>query len=279
MPAYAANLAAVYDAFLTAHPPRRLALGGHSWELIETGSGSETVLLLPGGFGVAATSFQYLADLARDYRVVALTYPPELGRIVELADSVAAVLAACSVERAHVVGGSASGAVAQLLARRHPERIATLILAQTGPPRPRRAPIAAASAALVRAMPAALVLALLRAAVLAFLPGDNAEQVFWRGHFAAIVAWQNRAALAARFAALADFDRSCRFASNDLAGWPGRVVIIEAGADGFIPAAERAKLRRLYPCAALFLLPGGRHADSVTDPGPQIAAIRAALTH
>jgi pimeloyl-ACP methyl ester carboxylesterase len=266
------SLAAAYAAFLAAHPPRRLTLGGRSWELIEAGSGPETVLLLPGGFGVAATSFQYLADLARDYRAIALTYPPQLGRVAELADGVAAVLAACGVERAHVVGGSASGAVAQILARRHPERVSTLILAQTGPPRRRRAPVAAACAALVRALPAALVLALLRAAVLAFLPGDNARHAFWRGHFAAVVGEQSREALAARFAALADFDRG-----DDLAGWPGRVAILESGADGFISAAERMELRRLYPRAAVSLLAGGRHADSVTDPAPQLAAIRGAL--
>ena len=270
------SLAAAHAAFLAAHPPRRLLIGGVAWELIEAGAGP-AVLLLPGGFGVAATSFQYLADLARDHRAIALTYPPLLARIDDLADGVAAVLERLGVARAHVVGGSASGAVAQALVRRHPARVATLVLAQTGPPRPGRAPLALACAAGFRAAPAALTLALLRLAVLAFLPGRDEGHAFWRAHFAAVVAAQSRAALAARFGALADYDVAYRFAPADLASWPGRVAIVEAGGDGLLPAAERAALRALYPRATVHLLAGGRHADSVTDPRPQLAAIRAAL--
>lgn len=270
------SLSAAYAAFLAAHPPRRLAIAGSAWELIEAGQGP-AVLLLPGGFGVAATSFQYLSALGRDHRVLAVTYPPLLARIEELADGAAELLRRCGVERAHVVGGSASGAVAQVLVRRHPGLVATLILAQTGPPRPRRAPLARACAALCAAAPAALTLALLRVAVLGFLPGRDPDQAFWRGHFAGVVAAQSRAGLAARFLALADYDRHYSFRPGDLVGWPGRVAIIEAAHDGFLPAADRAALRALYPGADVCLLPEGRHADSVTDPGPQLAAIRAAL--
>ena len=270
------SLAKSYAAFLAAHPPRRLLIGAASWELIEAGVGA-TVLLLPGGFGIAATSFQYLSDLARDYRVIALTYPPHVGRIDDLADGVALVLDHCGVERAHIVGGSASGAVAQVFVRRHPARVTTLILAQTGPPRPRRAKLAQSLAAYCETMPAALTLALLRAAVLLFLPGRGAKHTFWRTHFAAVVAAHSRAALAARFRALADYDRTYHFSPTNLATWPGRVVIIEAARDGLVPAAEQTALRELYPNASVHRLANDRHADSVTNPASQIAAIRAAL--
>jgi pimeloyl-ACP methyl ester carboxylesterase len=270
------SLAEEYTAFLAAHPPQRLAISGARWELREAGAGP-TVLLLPGGFGVAATSFQYLADLSRDYRAIALTYPPYLEQIADLADGVAALLDHCGVERAHIVGGSASGAVAQVLVRRHPTRVSTLILAQTGPPRPQRAWLAEACAERCQAMPAALTLALLRAAVLAFLPNPGADHAFWRAHFAAVVAAHSRTGLAARLRALADYDHGYRFRPADLDAWPGRVAIIEATRDGLLPAAERAALRGLYPRATVYPLAGGRHADSVTDPTRQLAAIRKAL--
>jgi pimeloyl-ACP methyl ester carboxylesterase len=269
------SLAAEYAAFLAAHPPRQLTIAGARWELIEAGSGP-VVALLPGGFGVAATSFQYVAGLSCDHRAIALTYPPNLDRIADLADGVAEVLNACGAARAHVVGGSASGAVAQALVRRHPGLVATLVLAQTGPPRPGRAGLALACAALCDRIPAPLALALLRAAMLAFLPRPSASHAFWRWHFAAVAAAGGRAELAARFRALADYDHSYRFAPGDLAGWPGRVVILEAARDGLLPASERAALRALYPGAAVELIAGGHNA-SVTDPGPQLAALRRAL--
>jgi pimeloyl-ACP methyl ester carboxylesterase len=270
------SLAERHAAFLAAHPPRRLVLDGAPWELIEAGTG-ESVVLLPGGFGVAATSFLYLADLAHDYHTIALTYPPYLERIDALADGVAAVLDSHGVGRAHVVGGSASGAVAQVLVRRHPARVASLILAQTGPPRPGRAPLAQACGDSCRSTPAALLLALLRLAVLAFLPGSVADRAFWHAHFAAVVGAQDRAALAARFQALADYDRRCHFTPRDLDAWPGRVAIIEAAHDGLLSATDRAALRALYPRAAVHSLSGGRHVDSVTNPRRQLAALRAVL--
>ena len=270
------SLAKSYAAFLAAHPPRRLLIGAASWELIEAGVGA-TVLLLPGGFGIAATSFQYLSDLARDYRVIALTYPPHVGRIDDLADGVALVLDHCGVERAHIIGGSASGAVAQVFVRRHPSRVATLILAQTGPPQPRRARFAQSLAAYCETMPVALSLALLRVAVLLFLPGRSAKHAFWRTHFAAVVAAHSRAALASRFSALADYDRNYCFSPTDLVAWPGRVAIIEAARDGLVSTTEQTALRELSPNASVHRLANDRHADSVTNPTRQIAAIRAAL--
>lgn len=270
------SLEETYAALLASHGPRQVVIDGARWELIEAGAGT-TVLLLPGGFGIAATSFQYLAELARDYHVIALSYPPELARIADLADGVAAILAQGEIAGVHVVGGSASGAVAQVLVRRHGLRVATLILAQTGPPQPQRAGLAEAGAACFQAMPAALSLALLRAAVLAFLPQPNATHAFWRAHFVGVVAAQSRSGLAARLRALADYDRNYRFRPSDLAAWPGRVAIIEASHDGFLPATERARLRALYPQARRYVLAGGRHADSVTDPCSQLALIRAIL--
>jgi pimeloyl-ACP methyl ester carboxylesterase len=269
------SLAADYAALLAAHPPRRLTIDGERWELIEAGAGPPLVLL-PGGFGVAATSFQYLRGLAPNFRVLALTYPPRLATIARLADGVAALLDRCGVAQAHVVGGSASGAVAQLLARRRPDLVATLILAQTRAPRPELASRAAWCAARCRATPPGLLLALLRAGVIGFLPGRGADRAFWRAHFAAVIAGSDRAAIAARFEALADYDRSCRFAPGDLAGWPGRVALIESARDGFVSARERAALRALYPGATLITLAGG-HGGSVTDPAPQLAAIRRAM--
>src|SRR5262245_5990327 len=65
------------------------------------------------------------------------SYPPgEPGySLADLVDDAVGVLDATATERAHVVGMSTGGWIAQLLALNHPERVATLTLIAS-PPNP-----------------------------------------------------------------------------------------------------------------------------------------------
>ncbi|MBP1467171.1 alpha/beta hydrolase [Candidatus Chloroploca sp. M-50] len=267
------KLGETYENVLAAYPPVQRMIAGERWTVIQAGTGP-TVVLLPGGFGLAATSFQYIAALASDYHVIALSYPPRLNQVAQLTSGVVAILDACGVGAAHIVGGSASGGVAQVLVRHHPQRIATLILAQTGAPRRERAWLDRLIARACEELPAALILGCLRLAVHAFLPGRSEEMIFWRWHFAGVIGEQTRASLAARFQTLADYDHNYRFTPEDLQAWPGRIAIIEAPQDRMLPANEQAALRSLYPQATVYRLAGTAHRDSVTNPLPQIELVR-----
>jgi 3-oxoadipate enol-lactonase len=57
--------------------------------------------------------------------------PPGPYSLFDMADDVLAVLDACDVPQAHIVGASMGGAIAQILAVQHPERVASLTLACT----------------------------------------------------------------------------------------------------------------------------------------------------
>jgi 3-oxoadipate enol-lactonase len=107
-----------------------------SWE--ESGSG-EPLVLLHGLGGDAGFWARERAELADRYRVIAIDLRGS-GRtvtvsteheIADLADDVAAVLDRLGVRRAHVVGFSMGGYVAQAFAVRHPDRLARLVLAAT----------------------------------------------------------------------------------------------------------------------------------------------------
>jgi pimeloyl-ACP methyl ester carboxylesterase len=272
------NLAAQFHHFQRQHPLRRCVIAGHAWAYLDAGVGDCPLVLLPGGFGTAYTSWQCIAALHQQTRVIALHYPPGLATMADLTDGLAALVARLGVERARVLGGSASGLVAQVLVRRHPAFVAQLILAQSGAPRPERAIAARWCAAVCQRLPLPLLYGLLRVAIHAFLPGGGPERAFWRGHFGTVLAAQRRLALVNRFRLAADFDAKYRFSPGDLADWPGRVVILESVADRMIAAGERATLRALYPAARVILLEG-RHGDSVERLAAQIAALRAVLAY
>src|SRR5262245_20978177 len=110
---------AEFTAFRHQHPLRRCEVHGQTWDYIDSGRG-EALLLLPGFFGVADTCFLYVLAFERDFRTIALTYPETAATIDELVTGLAAFMDRLGLVRAHVLGGSYSGYVAQVLVRRYP---------------------------------------------------------------------------------------------------------------------------------------------------------------
>jgi pimeloyl-ACP methyl ester carboxylesterase len=277
-------LQSAYAAFCAAHPTHRATIAGHRWHYIDAGAAEPPLVMLPGGFGEAATSWRYIIALAPLRRVIALHYPPGLASIAGLCDGLAVLLDRLGVERAHLLGGSASGFVAQAFARRHPARVASLILAQSGAPRPARARLSRALAAVTARVPPAVTFAALRFVSAWFLrgpaprPQDEAQPLrrFWRAHFDMVVAAQSREALVSRFLLAADFDSAYTLNPADPDAWRGPVAIIESSHDGLVGAGERAALCALYPQARVHTIAGG-HNDSVLRPEAQIAQLAAII--
>lgn len=105
------------------------------------GSGPPLVLIMGLGGSVTAWGMQWSAFKSH-HRVIALdnrgagrSEKPDTGYdTATMADDVAAVMDAEEVVSACVVGVSMGGLIAQSLSHRHPERVARLVLAATGPP-------------------------------------------------------------------------------------------------------------------------------------------------
>lgn len=100
------------------------------------------VLVLLHGWAVTADLNWFAAYpvLLEQYRVITLDHrghgrgirPPDgTVRLSDCADDVAALLDALGIEQAVAVGYSMGGAIAQLLWRRHPDRVAGLVLCST----------------------------------------------------------------------------------------------------------------------------------------------------
>src|ERR1700722_153724 len=97
------------------------------------GEGARTLLLLPGGELVNDLGFDLADALARRFRAVYPAYP-RADALADLADGIAAILAAENAPSVWILGSSFRGAVAQCMVRRHPYRITRLILSNTGVP-------------------------------------------------------------------------------------------------------------------------------------------------
>lgn len=266
-----------YTQFCALHSLQTVVIVGRRWQYIDTGEGKETLLLLPGGFGVADTAFRLITAFSRSYRVISVTYPPTITTCTDLVDSLAVLLRNLKVDTTHVVGGSASGLIAQVLVRRHPSLVRSLILSHTSVPRQVRACWVGCLLGLLGMAPFPLVRGAFHASVRAFLPANNGEQRFWREYFHARIDELSRDSLLNRFRVLIDIDRHQRFTPSDLVAWRHPLLVIAAEDDGFVGKREQATLKRLYPQAHYQVLRCGTHRDSVAAPEAEIAVIAAFL--
>jgi pimeloyl-ACP methyl ester carboxylesterase len=124
-------------------PPARTVLvpGRGEFFLRDSGGDGQPVLLVHGWMFPSDLNWaQTYGPLQRaGYRVLAMDLrghgrglrSSEPFRLVDCADDAAGVLAALGVSPTAVVGYSMGGPVAQLLARRHPERVAGIVLCAT----------------------------------------------------------------------------------------------------------------------------------------------------
>jgi pyruvate dehydrogenase E2 component (dihydrolipoamide acetyltransferase) len=121
----------------TAGGPRDIDAGGQRLRCLETGAGDGAPIVLVHGFGGDLNTWMFVRPmLAEIARTAALDLPGHGGSVKEvgdggpatLADAVEAALQALAIERAHLVGHSMGGALAALIALRHPERAASLTL-------------------------------------------------------------------------------------------------------------------------------------------------------
>jgi len=219
--------------------------------------GAGAPLLLIHGLGYARWGWEPVLDgLARSFDVVLFDNrgigesdaPPGPYTVSELAADAVQVLDEAGLERAHVLGTSLGGMVAQELALSHPGRVDRLVLACTTPGGPESFPMPEQTAQLMQSG------ATLRQFVENALAPDPGEEIVERilHHREAtaqpLEAWTAQAAAGAAFDAL---DR--------VAGIAAPTLILHGTADTVVDSRNTALLALRIPDARVELFPGGGH--------------------
>ena len=116
---------------------------GHDCDYISFGSGSDTLIMLPGvgdGFKTAkgaAIPFSIMYRcFAKDFKVFVFSRRNKMLKGLttkEMADDLAAIMEKLGIDSAHVFGVSQGGMIAQQLAIRHSGKVKSLVLAVTAP--------------------------------------------------------------------------------------------------------------------------------------------------
>lgn len=267
-----------FQQFLANHPLSTRMIDDVGWEYIVCGQG-EPLLLLPGALATAETSFQYILAFEKSHRVIAPSYPAMITAVAPLVDGLAALLRAERCAPAHVLGGSYSGLVAQCLVRRHPAVVASLMLTNTGVPRPERARRSTLLLACLALLPEATLRSSFKRFIRAFLPESTPSQDFWRSYFVQLLDTFGRGDYFSRLKVAIDFDRYYRFTKDDLANWSQQIMLVEAEQDAIFTAKERIALRTLYPHARCHIQHASNHSASLDQADETISLMKTFLAN
>jgi pimeloyl-ACP methyl ester carboxylesterase len=193
-----------------------------------------------------------------DHRGVGSSGPQDQAvTIVGLADDAADLLDALGWERAHVLGVSMGGMVAQELALRQPERVRTLVLGCTYPGGPDGR---LADPALIQELAGAMLsgdreLALRTGFAANLSPGHVADEAHWEPFHAMATALPVAVpVIMAQMQAVMGHDAIARLASIE-----APTLVVHGTADRMLPAPNGELIARAIPNARLELLDGVGH--------------------
>jgi len=117
--------------FLENHTLERIKIKTNEWEIIDTKSGTETILIFSGGLRKSYLSaFPYIDVLEKNYRIIAPSHP-RLYTIKEFLEGIEEIIKIKKLNQVYVMGHSFGGIVAQCYADLYPDRVKKLVLVNT----------------------------------------------------------------------------------------------------------------------------------------------------
>jgi pimeloyl-ACP methyl ester carboxylesterase len=263
-----------FRAFCDAYPCRSIRYRGIEWPYLASAGGGTPLLMLSGALTHPDISWNSIAHFGGKYRTVVPAYPA-VRTMDELCDGIAAVLQHEGIDRAHVMGGSYGGFVGQVFVRRFPAVTRSLVLSHTVAPDPTGIESTRRMLKVLSLLPTALLRALLGRMLGKLMPEDasSPEMLLLLAQFREIM---NHHLTKADF--LGILDRTLDFygrawTAEDLAGWPGKILLVLGEDDPASPERVRTALQTLYPRAEFRLFQGSGHTTSVTNQAEYQSAI------
>lgn len=263
--------------FRESHCAVQVDSNGDTWSYFVGGASETTLVLLPGGLGVAEPWFDCMLDWERHFRVVAISYP----RIRDVSSAVRAISSILEREggsRRCLLGTSLGGEIAQAFLRDRPLELTKIILGNTGEANAdygeklrRKMPIIKLfdnriAFSLIKLVAKRRVLGL----VSPYVSGD--ELAFWKAYMNDIIDNQYSSDLMQ-----SQFDVLRDFATNysgplELSPRTG-MLIIEAEDDKMFSPVRRQSLKRFFPAARVKTFDRGGHLLPLTKRNEYVAEV------
>jgi pimeloyl-ACP methyl ester carboxylesterase len=251
--------------FREAHPPRSVTVDGTEWTYFISGNLQNPPLLwLVGGLRVADAAHRYIPLLNDEFYIIAPDYPA-LSSMDDLADGLAGVLDAEDVLRAHVLGGSFGGMLAQVFVRRHPDRVKKIVLSTTSTPDDDEARRYQRQLDMITDTDDETLREAAQMQFYGILDPPQEKQAFYKAYLTELFQERlDRDDITSTFEALIDFMQR-EYDPDDLKEWRERLLLIDSSDDATFGEASRQAMYSLYPQARRYHFDEAGHSPASTS--------------
>jgi len=256
-------------AFREKNPVKHIETSNTRWEYFSYGQGKKNLVLLVGGVRFGDAWFQLMMALENEYRIIAPTYPG-LVTMSDLVQDLEFILKNEKIARAHVLGTSFGGWLAQCFVRVYPEKVDKLILSHTSVPGAIPTRLIAFALKLAAIFPTRMLQLSARTNMLKIMSLTDSNREFWKAFWEEkihthLLNQTREEALSLQMASL-DYSRNYSFSPDDLTQWLGQIYIIQSENDKAIRAKARKALRELYPQAEVYTFQDAGHTPGYSKP-------------
>jgi len=260
-----------FRQFRSTHPYKECVIDGVTWKYISCGKG-EALVLLPGGIRFAETWFKFITAFENEYKIVSPTYPA-LPTMTQFTKGIAAILESETIDKAHILGTSFGGWVAQCFIRSYPDKVKTLLLSNTSGPHGISSGLVRIGQVMTFLYPMPLIQIAFRRNYLNLLSVPDSDREFWKAYVEELSLKTTKNDIIIQQKCGLDFNNYA-FSKDDLIEWPGRILILESDDDPGIKYAAREKLKTLYPQAQVHTFHKAGHTPGYTNPTEYISVVK-----
>lgn len=251
--------------FREIFPLRSITIQDVGWTFYDSFSDKSSLLIIPGGGGFAEALFPQISILANEFRVIVPNIPSKIKTVQHVVDGLSTLLNALDIKKTHLFGISLGGHIAQIMIRRHYERVHDVVLSHTAIPCEHLALKTNMQYRMLQMYPAKLLLPMFKRATLKKITESpinllDDERQFWQTYFdEQYETMITKTDIVSRASIMRDYFQNFTFHSSDLDYWDGRLLIIESSDDDVYEEGDRGALLTMYPRAWIHTFEGYTH--------------------
>ena len=262
-----------FQTFRSSHPFQYAEIGGTEWEYIACGGGERTLVVLPGGARHADVWFKLISTLEERYRLVVPTIPA-ITDFVALLDGLDGLLQSLGEDTVALLGTSFGGCIAQGFVRTYPGRVDKVIFSHTTVPDHVPTKLLRIGVKIAGLYPLGALRFSGRVNILQLMKPPPAERAFWKAYwFEKFSGMEDKGIFINPLRAYIQYGEDSTFHPDDLAGWPGDILILESDNDPAFKPPAREAMKAMYPQARVHTFIGAGHTPGYSQPTEYIQVL------